>query len=239
MNSQLHFLINADELARATASAWLDEIESANRAGKSHSVALSGGRITQKFFTSTVEQAASRKISFARIHFFWADERCVPPTDSESNFAMANEILFRPLQISPEKIHRLRGEIEPQAAVAEAIHEICELAPRNKSGQPILDLIFLGMGEDGHVASLFPNATDEIINCSLPYLSIDNSPKPPPQRISLSYAAIAAAKEVWVLVSGEGKEKAFQESVSPNGQTPLACMLQSRLQTRIFSALKS
>ena len=92
----------------------------------------------------------------------------------------------------------------------------------NKNGQPVLDLIFLGMGEDGHVASLFPDAPPEILNCAGPFLAIENSPKPPPRRISLSYAAIAAARQVWALVSGAGKEAALRESLRPGGRTPLA-----------------
>ena len=77
---------NADELARAAASAWLDEIESANCAGKLHCVALSGGRITQKFFNETVAQAKTRGDSFANVHFFWADERSTPPSRSRWPF---------------------------------------------------------------------------------------------------------------------------------------------------------
>jgi 6-phosphogluconolactonase len=98
----------------------------------------------------------------------------------------------------------------------------------------VLDLIFLGMGEDGHVASLFPDALPKILNCASPFLAIENSPKPPPRRISLSYAAIAAAKQVWVLVSGAGKETALRESLRPGGRTPLARVLQLRSRTRIF-----
>ncbi|MGH8022854.1 MAG: 6-phosphogluconolactonase, partial [Limisphaerales bacterium] len=70
---------NSDALAAAAAGAWLDEIESANRAGQSHCAALSGGRIARKFFLSTAEKAMARGVSLARTHFFWADERCVPP----------------------------------------------------------------------------------------------------------------------------------------------------------------
>src|SRR5208282_6749892 len=107
----------ADELARTVASKWLDEIEAAKPTGKSYCVALSGGRITQKFFAAIVEQAKTRKIGDggtpslpANVHFFWADERCVPPDDSESNFHLANELLFAPLKMSESQIHRIRGE---------------------------------------------------------------------------------------------------------------------------------
>ena len=239
-NFELISFASADELARAAASAWLDEIEAANRAGKSHCVALSGGRITQKFFASVGEQNQSRKISFANVHFFWADERCVPPAHPDSNFKLADELLFQPLKIATDQIHRLRGELPVELAVRKANQEFGKIFPADKTTptRRTLDLIFLGMGEDGHIASLFPNAGPEILNCTAPFLAVENSPKPPPQRISLSYAAIAAARQVWVLVSGAGKEAALIESLKPDGQTPLARILQSRPTTKIFSDLK-
>ena len=234
-NFELLSFTSADELARAAAGAWLDEIESAHRAGKTHCVALSGGRLTQKFFASAVEQGRVRKISFANVHFFWADERCVPPTDPDSNFKMASELLFSPLKISAEKIHRLRGEDSPAAAVQNAEAELRRVVTTVKNNQPVLDLILLGMGEDGHIASLFPNATPETLNCAASFLSVDNSPKPPPCRISLSYSAIAAAQKVWALVSGAGKENAFRESVRLGGRTPLAKVVQLRDSSKVFS----
>ncbi len=246
-NVELISFATADELASRAASLWLDEIESANRAGKPFCVALSGGRITQKFFAATVEQARQRAVSFARVHFFWADERCVPPTDPESNFKLASELLFAPLNISANQYHRIRGEELPEKAAALASAEITRIvptaspSPRRGEGVdslPVLDLIFLGMGEDGHVASLFPDAPPEVLNCTGPFLAVENSPKPPPRRISLSYAAIAAAKQVWVLVSGAGKEAALRESLRPGGQTPLARVVQSRSQARIFSDIR-
>lgn len=236
-NIELVSFATADELAGAAAKAWVDQIESANRAGKPHCVALSGGRITQKFFAATVEQARVRALSFERAHFFWADERCVPPTDPESNFKLASGLLFAPLKIPADQIHRLRGEESAQAAVETAEAELRRVTGKN-SGVPGLDLILLGMGEDGHVASLFPEASSEILNCDAPFLAVENSPKPPPRRISLSYAAIIAATRVWALVSGEGKETALRESLRPGGKTPLARVLQLRSRTKIFSDIR-
>ena len=232
---KLHSFGSAEELARAAAAAWLDEIDSANHAGKIHCVALSGGRITQAFFAATVVQAKVRNTSFAGVHFFWADERCVPPADPDSNFRQANELLFIPLNIAAEKIHRLRGEDPLPDAVKNAEAELCRIAPQNPNRRPAFDLILLGMGEDGHVASLFPNAGSEILNCVVPFLAVGNSPKPPPTRLSLSYTAIADARQVWVLVSGAGKESAFRESLQPAGRTPLARVIQARDTVRIFS----
>jgi len=235
-NVELNTFPGADELAHAVAGAWLDEIARANRAGKPHCVALSGGRITQKFYASVVEQNQSRKVSFANVHFFWADERCVPPTHPDSNFKLANELLFAPLEIAVDKIHRLRGEDAPAAAVKLAEEEIGRWVSPGPDSRPGLDMIFLGMGEDGHIASLFPNASAKILDNSASFLVVENSPKPPPTRISLTYKAIFAAKNIVVLVSGAGKEAAFRESLKPNGDTPLARVIQAR-PVKIFSDL--
>jgi 6-phosphogluconolactonase len=232
---ELTSFANADELAVAAAGAWLDKIESANRAGKSHCVALSGGRIAQKFFAATAAQAGTRKISFARVHFFWADERCVPPTDPDSNFKLADELLFAPLKISASQIHRLRGEDSQEAAIKIAEAELRSFAAAGENGRPVLDLVLLGLGEDGHVASLFPNYPLQNLDSLVSFLAIDNSPKPPPKRISLTYAAIAAAFDVWVLASGDGKIEALRNSLIPKGQTPLARVIQSRCFTKIYS----
>jgi len=238
----------ADELAGTVAGKWLDEIESANRAGQSHCVALSGGRITQKFFVAVVEQARARNLGDgdtpcfpSNVHFFWADERCVSSDDPESNFHLAHELLFVPLRISENQIHRIRGELPPEAAVELAETELCQVVgsvgiPAGKDASvPRLDLIFLGMGEDGHVASLFPDGIEAAASDHAIFRAVKNSPKPPPNRITLGYATIAAARKVWVLVSGSGKKEALRESLYGKGCTPLGRVTQFRTQTVIFS----
>jgi 6-phosphogluconolactonase len=235
-NVELLSFATPDELARAAAGAWLDEIESARRAGQSHSVALSGGRIAQKFFAATATLAVARKTSFASVQFFWADERCVPPSDPESNFRLAEECLFTPLHITSGNIHRLRGEDAPQVALKIAEAELFGAVRKDLEQQPILDLIVLGMGEDGHVASLFPHAIAKNMDISVPFLVVEDSPKPPPLRLSLSYKAIFGAKSVWVLVSGTGKAPALRASLSGKAPTPLAQIINAR-QVRIFSDL--
>ena len=241
-NFELISFATADELAHAVAGKWLDEIESVNRAGKSYCVALSGGHIAQKFFASFAKQAKARKIGDgdapslpANVHFFWADERCVPPDDAESNFAIARKILFAPLKIADAQIHRIRGEDSPEAAAKAASSEISKIAPVNETGQPVLDLIFLGMGEDGHVASLFPGESEMAAANKAVYRAVKNSPKLPQNRVTLGYAAIAAARQVWVLVSGTGKKTVLHESLFCKNRTPLARVTQFRTQTKIFS----
>ena len=234
-NVELIRFANPDALAKAAAEAWIDEIESANRSGERHSVALSGGRITQKFFTSLLEQAKSRKTSFVPVHFFWADERCVPPTDAESNFKIANELLFEPLEISKDQIYRLRGEVVPETAARLAEAEMRGLLAAGAAGQPVLDLVFLGLGEDGHVASLFPGEPETWVADKAVYRAVHNSPKPPPDRITIGYQTIAAARQVWMLASGGGKETALRESLASNGKTSFARVLRLRSETRILT----
>ena len=237
-NYELISFRSPDELAAAAAKAWLGEIELANRMKASHDVALSGGRITQKFLASFVEQSKSRKISFNTLNFFWADERCVPPSDAESNFKIANDILFAPLKISEKQIHRLRGEDAPSRAAKQAEAEIRGIVGSNADGQPVLDLIFLGLGEDGHIASLAPEEPEAMVLDKAVYRAIDNFPKPPPHRITIGYQPIAAARKVWMLASGKGKEAAFRESLSPNGKTSFARVLKLRDETKIFSDIQ-
>jgi len=220
-------------LAEAAAGEWLSQLETAAQAPMPYCVALSGGRIARRFFDAVTRLIETRPVPLNSAHFFWGDERCVPPTDPESNFGIAREFLLGPLGIAGERIHRVRGEEPPELAAAQAESELRRIAPADAAGQPILDLVFLGMGEDGHVASLFPGESEEVMADPRVYRPI-RAAKPPPQRITLGYLAIAAAKQTWVLASGPGKENALRESLAPGGRTPLARVLKLRRLTRIF-----
>lgn len=212
------------ELAKAAASDFVDLV----RTQKPLTVALSGGRIAKTFFDEIVAQVRNRRVEFTNVDFFWADERCVPPTDPESNFYIANLHLFQPLKIGEQRIHRLKGELAPAVAVEQAAEEL----------KGPLDVVILGMGEDGHVASLFPNTPDATNVSTASFIHIANSPKPPPNRLSLSYAALAAAKDVWVLASGSGKQVALKESLAVKGNTPLGRVLQSRSNSTVYTDIQ-
>ena len=220
----LHFS-GPEELARAAAREWLTMLKRAT------TVALSGGRISKQFLSAVVEFARKDDVDFLDVDFFWADERCVPPDDPESNYRMARELLFEPLEIPGLQIHRIHGEDNPDEAAHNASEELIKIARRKRNGVPVLDFIFLGMGEDGHVASLFPNMA--LPASRGPYQPVANAPKPPPGRITLTYDAIAAAEDVWVLVSGAGKELPLRDSLK-GGVTPLGEVLAGRKKSRIF-----
>lgn len=238
MSASIRTFTDDVTLARAVAEDWLELLRAHPRP---HLAALSGGRIASTFFAAVAALPRRYASVLGNIDFFWADERCVPPEDSESNFRVAEDNFFRPLRIAPEKIHRIKGELAPDLAAAEANAEILRVAPKNAGGFPVLDLVFLGIGPDGHIASLMPNARPAVLQSREPYVHVDNSPKPPPNRITMTYPVLAASQQVWTLVTGEGKTEAFRQSLQPDGKTPFARVLQSReddaLVNRIYSGI--
>ena len=231
-NQTLHVLPGAAAMAKFAASRWLELLGRRNP-GHPFTVALSGGRTPRTLYLETVKRAKDKHVSFDDVHFFWGDERCVPPDDTESNFQIAAEHLFAPLRIAEEQIHRIKGECDETFAVNQAESEICRVAELNGDGQPVLDLVFLGMGEDGHVASLFPNDTEAFENHAV-YRAV-TGPKPPPRRITLGYPALVEARAVWVLVPGESKTDILRASIADDNSTPLARVLSSRTHTEIFT----
>ena len=230
MSYTLHQFEDAETLATAAAERWRTVLLERDRA-RTFTVALSGGRIPKALYKAFASLAADD--SLEGVHFFWGDERVVPSTDPESNFHLAAVPLFLALKIPESQVHRMITERDEKFAVQQAEAEICRVAELNDQGQPALDLVFLGMGEDGHVASLFPGDT-EALKTRAVYRAV-TGPKPPPRRITLGYPALAAAREVWVLASGMGKQEALQASLEPAGDTPLARVLQSRTNTEIFT----
>ena len=227
MNHTLRTFDSAKDLAREAALRWLDAMADCDL----FTVALSGGRIPKLLYAEVVAQASED--AFAKAHFFWGDERCVSPTDEESNFKLAAVRLLLALRVPESQVHRILTERGEAFAVQQAESEICRIADLDETGQPVLDLVFLGLGEDGHVASIFPGDT-EAMETQAVYRAV-TGPKPPPRRITLGYPALAAAREVGVLAAGEGKKEALGTSLADDGDTPLARVLKSRTHTEIFT----
>jgi 6-phosphogluconolactonase len=224
-------------LANIVAHEWLQQIATRPPDSGNYCVALSGGRIAKTFSSAVANLAKARNLDFKSVHFFWGDERCVPPTDAESNFAIAQELIFTPLAIPETQIHRIRGENDPPKAAKEAEAELRRFASTSPDKQPVFDLIFLGMGEDGHTASLFPTEPAKMASNKAVYRAV-TATKPPPHRVTLGYPTIASAKEVWVLASGAGKENALADSLKADGKTPLGRVLKLRSRTRVFTDIQ-
>ena len=221
-------------LAREVAALWLARVAAAAREGCPHRVALPGGRITRRFLSEAARQASAAGVSLAGVDFLWGDERCVPPDDPESNHRLARETLLAPMAVPDARIHRVLGELDPASAAAMAERELRRLTGVDGGSWPVLDLVFLGMGEDGHVASLFPGTPDAIADAPAVYVPV-TGPKPPPRRVSLTFGALRAAKDVWVLASGAGKEDALRASLAPGSNTPLGRVLRERARTTVFT----
>lgn len=219
-------------LASAVAEGMRERLFAAGAAGRSFAVALSGGRISTRVFAVLAAEPGGDWSAVAR--FFWADERCVPPDHPDSNYVAARRDLLEPLRIPADHVHRIAGELPPERAAELATAALRRETRAPDGTMPSLDLVLLGMGEDGHVASLFPGDDQTLADEQSVFLPVWNAPKPPPVRVTLSMGALLAAREVWVVIAGPGKEDALRESLSPAGRTPLARLLQRRPATRIL-----
>lgn len=220
-NVELVSFPDEQALAETVAEQWLSQLKARSlQPSFPFCVALSGGRIAKRFLEAVARPPDSNNSDWSSVHFFWSDERCVPADDPESNFGLAHDLLLAPLKIAKAQIHRVRGEDPPAMAAAEAEAELRRIVPVEPGGQQPLDLVFLGMGEDGHVASLFPGESEELMASETVYRPVI-AVKPPPHRVTMSYATISAARQTWVLASGAGKEAALRESLDPGGRTPL------------------
>lgn len=170
-------------------------------------IALSGGNTPKLLFQILVTEYA-RKIDWEKIHFFWGDERCVPPDNSESNYKMAKELLLDPLGIPTDHIHRIFGENPPQDEAERYSNEINNHLSI-KDGHPVFDLVILGMGQDGHTASIFPSQLDLMespLTCD-----VGIHPETGQKRITITGTIINNANQVAVLVTGASKAEKVQE----------------------------
>lgn len=188
---------------RAAAHVRLVVGQAVEERGVAH-VALSGGTTPGR----TYELLGAEPAELAGMEVWFADERCVPPEDPESNYRLARETLLEPAAIAAESVHRMEGELGPQEGAARYAAEISRHLPNAPDGAPVFDLVVLGIGPDGHVASLFPGAATLDAGGDAICLGVSDSPKPPPQRLTLSLAVLEAARGCLLLATGAGKADA-------------------------------
>jgi len=189
------------ELSTRAADKFVDISKESIAASGRFTVALSGSSTPKALFRLLSSDIYKNKVDWSSTLFFFGDERNVHPDADESNFRMANENLFTPLGISDEKIFRWRTELEDPSAAANDYE--AKLRSTFDTKMPIFDLIFLGMGSDGHTASLFPHtmALDETGR-----LAVANTvPQMNTTRLTLTYPVINAARNVAFLIAGADK----------------------------------
>lgn len=176
-------------------------------------IALSGGHTPR----ATYQRLAARPAPWRRVEFFFGDERCVPPDDDGSNYLMAHEALFSRVPLSPDQIHRIPGELKPKEAAFAAEEDL-----RSAFGgqePPVFDLIMLGLGPEGHTASLFPDAPElEITDRTM--VPVHRPDLPQPWRVSMTLPVLNAAKHVMFLVDGEEKAPIVARAVAGDRTLP-------------------
>jgi 6-phosphogluconolactonase len=209
-----HCLILADhsELDRAVASKLLELVEKAIAERGACSLALAGGRTPRGAYRLLGQDAFRRQIAWDRVELFWSDERSVPPEHPDSNYRMALESLVAHLDMRPEAIHRILGEAEPDTAASLYAKEL-----RRCLGRPIprIDVILLGIGSDGHTASLFPDTENLLDEVKLAVAT--KSPTSPRDRVSLTLRTINAARHVMFVVAGSDKASVLAQILQAPG----------------------
>jgi 6-phosphogluconolactonase len=167
------------------------------------SLALSGGRTPGPAYRALAAEPLASRVEWERVRIYFADERAVPPGDRESNYRLAREILIDPLRIPPRNVHRMKGEYaDLEAAAIEYEAHLDRL----------LDVVVLGLGEDGHVASLFPGSP-LVGETKRRVAVVTDSPKPPARRLTLTPRALAESRQVLVLATGEAKAAAVARAL--------------------------
>ncbi len=170
-------------------------------------IALSGGSTPKVWFEHLVKNH-KYDIDWARVQLFWGDERCVPPIDEDSNYGMTKKYLLDHINIPKENIHRIFGELNPEEAVPLYEKELSNVLP-NKDEVPVFDLVILGMGADGHTASIFPHQIE--LWDSDQYSVVAKHPETGQRRISLSGKVINKSRSIAFLVTGENKAAKIME----------------------------
>jgi 6-phosphogluconolactonase len=183
-------------------------------------LALSGGKTPRAVHEELVKRAG--EIPWERVQITFGDERCVPPDDAESNYRMARETLLEPVRIPEGNVFRIRGEIDPADAARDYEAHLAAVAARLGEARYVHDLILLGLGEDGHTASLFPGspALAETVRNVIPAIG----PKPPPQRVTMTFPLINAARHVAFLAEGAAKLPLVEEIIAGRSTAPAAAV---------------
>jgi len=198
MNKQIKRFVTPVEVAQAVADVVVASAsESIAKRGVFHWV-LAGGTTPKQCY----ELLCDADVDWAKVHVWFGDERCLPVGDDERNDVMADKALLNHVPIPESHIHRMDTELGAEKAAALYADEL--------AGIEALDLVLLGMGEDGHTASLFPNnpaLQDERLAVPVFY-----SPKPPSDRVSMGYTALKSARRRIILVTGAAKREAFDKA---------------------------
>ncbi|GAB4501199.1 MAG: 6-phosphogluconolactonase [Anaerolineales bacterium] len=211
----LEIFANSTALVERAAEIFAESAGQAIQQRGRFSVALSGGSTPRALY----ERLTRAPLDWQAIHLFWGDERCVPPEHPDSNYRMTAESLLKYIPIPPENVHRAPGELPPAQAAEGYEQEL-----RAFFGDfPRFDLVLLGMGDDGHTASLFPGSP-ALAESTRWAIAAEHDAPPPPlvARVTLTFGVFNAARRVIFLVSGAGKAQRLMEIQRGGSALPAA-----------------
>ena len=193
-----------DALAMHVAQDLIEAVRKAANMNRKFCLALSGGTTPKLLYQHLGSPAFYNEMPWANLELFWGDERCVPSTESDSNFRMVSEALLNHVPLAASQIHRVRGEELPEQESTRYAQEIRSIVPAVNGGLPRFDWILLGMGDDGHTASLFPgqplSAQNELCGVAM-------HPTTAATRVSITMELINASAHVAFVVTGSSKAK--------------------------------
>ena len=202
---------NSSALASRAAQHFGEMAEEAVAARGRARIAISGGSTPKAAFQLLADphQPWRARIPWDKLELYWVDERCVPPDDQESNFRMTREALLNHVPLRPEHIHRMEGELDPEEAAARYESGLRNSFRLEGAEVPHFDLVQLGIGPDGHTASLFPYT--EALNEMMRLVASNHVPQKDTWRITLTWPVINQARSVFFLVSGQDKAGVLKE----------------------------
>jgi len=212
---------DADILASTVASRLVAKIVDAQAERGAASVVLTGGRIAGKVLASLTDLPAAGAVDWARVDLWWGDERFLPAGDPDRNETQARAAVLDTLPLDPARVHAMPAADGPDGDDAEAAAKRYAAALAvGGTDVPIFDVLMLGVGEDGHVASLFPGHPG--LEATGTAAAVHNSPKPPPTRITLTMPTIRTADEVWLIAAGPDKTVSVGAALNGDESLPAA-----------------
>ena len=200
---------DTNNLAESFSSEFISEVDHQLLNKERVNIALSGGSTPKFFFQKLV--SLKDKFKWERIYFFWGDERCVPPDDPESNYGMAKEYLFDHIEIPGDNIKRIKGENNPNFE-AKRYSEIIKKNIPEVNGLPCFEIMILGLGEDGHTASIFPDQMELLSSDDI--CTLASHPATKQNRITLTGKVINNSKKIFFLVTGKNKSSVVSEIIN-------------------------
>jgi 6-phosphogluconolactonase len=211
---------DAEVLAHAAAARLAVRLLDAQADRGSASVVLTGGGIAAKMYAALREAPVRDAVDWSHVHFWWGDERFVAAASPDRNERQAREALLDHIPVDKSLVHAMPASDgpdgdDPEAAAERYAAELASAARPGTARLPHFDVVLLGVGEDGHVASVFPE--HPVVYETRPVSAVRGSPKPPPVRITLTLPALCTAEEVWLLAAGPGKADAVAMALAGGG----------------------